>query len=68
VRAALIIVELPGFNEVLGLGARGELVHVQTFVSQSADKRFNEGVLHRFALPNEVELYASALRPIFERP
>lgn len=67
-RAALIIVESPGFNEVLGLGAQGELVHIQTFVSQSAVKRFNEDVLRRFALPNEVELYASALRPIFERP
>ena len=66
-RAALIIVEPPDFNEVLGLGERAELVHVQTLVSQSSVKRFNEGVLHRFARPNEVELHASAIGPIFER-
>ena len=31
--AALIIVEPPGFNDVLGLRERGELVHVQTLVA-----------------------------------
>jgi hypothetical protein len=67
VRAALIIVEPPDFDKVLGLGERAELVHVQTLVSQSAVKRLNTGVLHQFALPNEVELYASAIGPIFER-
>ena len=54
-RAPLIIVEPPGFDDVLGLGERAELVHVQTFISQSAVKGLNEGVLHRFAGPNEVE-------------
>ena len=54
----MIIVEPPGFNDVLGLGERDELVHVHTLVSQSAVKRFNEGVFHRFAGPNKVELHA----------
>ena len=67
VRAALIIVEPPGFNDVLGLGERAELVHVQTLVSQASVKRFNEGVFHRFAGPNKVELQAPTIRPIFER-
>jgi len=34
VRTALIIVEPPGFKAVLGLGEQGELVYVQTLVSQ----------------------------------
>ena len=65
-RAALIVVEPPGFDEVLGLGHRGELVYGQTFVSQSAVQRFDDRVSHRFARPNEVELYASAIGPILE--
>jgi len=44
VRAALIIVEPPGFDDVLGLGHRGELVHVQTFVSQAAVKGFKDSM------------------------
>ncbi len=38
VRAALIMAEPPGFNDVLGLGERGELEHVQARVSQSSVK------------------------------
>ena len=68
VRAALIIVEPPGFNDLLGFGHRGELVYVQTFISQSAVKRFNKGVYHQFAWSNEVELDAPLIRPICERP
>lgn len=45
-RAALIIVEPPGFEDVVGLGHRGELVHVQTFISQSAVKGFNRTFRH----------------------
>jgi hypothetical protein len=67
VRAALIIVEPPGFDEVLGLGHRGERVYVYTLVSQSSVTRFNEGVLHRFARSNAVELHAPPIGPIFER-
>ena len=43
-RAALIIVEPPGFDNVLRLSHRGELVDVQTFISQSTVKRLYEGV------------------------
>jgi len=68
VRAALILVEPPGFDEVLGLGERGELVHVHTLVSQAAVKGFNTGILHGFAWPNAVELHASVIGPILERP
>jgi hypothetical protein len=34
VRAALIIVEQPGFDDMLGLDERGELVLVQTLISK----------------------------------
>jgi len=62
------MVEPPGFDNVLGLGHRGELVYIQTFISQSADKGFNKGILHGFARSNEVELDAPPIGPIFERP
>jgi hypothetical protein len=52
VRAVLIVVEPPGFYDVLGLGHRGELVYVQTFISQSAVKGFNKGILVRLAWLN----------------
>jgi hypothetical protein len=34
VMAALILVEPPGFRDVLGLGEQDELVYIQTLVSQ----------------------------------
>ena len=64
----LIIVEPPGFNLCLGIGERSELVHVQTLISQETVKGFNKGILHGFARPNEVELHASVIGPIFEHP
>ena len=66
--AALIRVEPLGFDDVLGLSERVALVHVQTFISQAAVTRLNEGVLHRFAGPNKVELHAPPIGPLFERP
>ena len=68
VRAALITVEPPDFNDVLGLGELAELVHVQTLVVQSAVKGFNKGIIHGFARSNEVELDTPPIGPIFERP
>ena len=65
--AALIIVEPPGFDLFLAIGDRGELVYVQTFNSQSAIKRLNEGVLLWFVGPNTVELHASVIGPTFKR-
>ena len=67
-RPMLIIVEPPGFNHCLGIVERGELVHVHTLVSQAAVKGFNTGILHGFAWPNAVELHASVIGPILERP
>jgi DNA-binding NtrC family response regulator len=63
VRAASIIVEPPAFNNVLGLGERGESVHVQTLMARSAVKRFNKGIFYGFAGPNKVELQ-DALSPV----
>ena len=67
-RAALIIVEPPGFDNVLNLGHRGELVYVQTLIAQSAVKGLNKGILHGFARSNEVELHTPPIGPIFECP
>lgn len=53
-----MIVELPGFENVVSLSRRGELVDVQPCISQSTVKRLNEGVSHRFAGPKKVELHA----------
>jgi hypothetical protein len=61
VRPMLIIVEPPGFNDVLGLGHRSELVPVQTLVSQAAVTGFNSGMLHGFARPNAIEWDASVI-------
>jgi len=67
-RAALIVVEPPGFKDLLRLHYRGKLVHVQTLVSQSAVTRFTEGVFHGFAGPNKVERHGTTRGPLFERP
>lgn len=66
VRSTLIIVHAPGFDEGLRLGQRGELMHVQALITESPVKRFNEGIFHRFARSNEVELDASPIRPILQ--
>ena len=42
VRAALITVKPPGFDDVVGLGEQAELVHAQTFLSQAAVKGLNQ--------------------------
>ncbi len=68
VRTPLIVVEPPGFNDLLHLDYQDTLVHVQTLVSQSAINRFTEGISHGFARPNKVELRAMTIGPIFERP
>jgi hypothetical protein len=64
----LIIVEPPGFDDLLGLGHRGELVYVQTFISQASVKGFKQGIFHGFARANKVELHAPTIGPIFECP
>src|SRR6267143_6999052 len=67
VRAALIIVEPPRFDDGLCLGECGELVHVQTLIPHAAVKRFNEGIFYGFAWSNEVELDTPLIGPIFKR-
>ena len=42
-------------------------MHVQTLVPQATVKRFNEGIFHGFTRPNEVELDAPPIGPIFQR-
>ena len=66
-RAALSIVEPPGFKDVLRLRERDELMHVHTLVAQSAGTRLNEGILHRFAGSNEVERHTAPIGPLFPR-
>ena len=66
-RAVVIVVEPPRFDDGLSLDKRRELVDVQTFISQAAVKRFNEGVFHGFAWPNEVEFHPAPIGPIFKR-
>ncbi len=36
VQAAVIVVEPPGFSDLVGFCHRGELMHVQTFVSEAS--------------------------------
>lgn len=36
--AAVIVIHSPRFDDGLGLGERGELVHVQTLISHSSVK------------------------------
>jgi hypothetical protein len=55
----LIIIDTPRFNDQLGLGQRGKLMHVQTFIAQAAVERLNGGILHRFSGSGEVELDAT---------
>lgn len=66
-RVALTIVELPGFDDSLSLGHLGEPVHIQAFIAQSVIIRLNEGIIHRFAGSNEVELQTSPIGSIFQR-
>src|SRR6476619_2156403 len=66
VRAALIVIDSPGFDLCLRVRDRGELVHVQTLVAQPSVERLDEGVFHRFARPNEIELDATLIRPVLE--
>ena len=63
---ALIVVDASRFDHGLGVSQRFELMDVQVFVSEPPVERFDERVCDGFARPNEVELYAAAIGPIFE--
>ena len=62
----VIIVNSPRFDLRLGIGQRKELLHVQALVPKSPVKRLDERVIDRFAWPNEIELHAAAIRPVFQ--
>ena len=66
--ALLVVVAAPDFDDSLRLGERGELMDVQTLLAQPPIKRFNEGILHGFPGSNEVELDATVIGPILQRP
>ena len=48
-RPAMIVIVPPCFNDLARFGEREKHVFVETFVTQAAVERFDEGVLHRFA-------------------
>jgi hypothetical protein len=43
VRSAMVIVETPSLDDC-GIHERGELMHVQTLITQAAVKGLNEGI------------------------
>ncbi len=52
---------------VLRIRDRRELVDVQTLIAQPPVKRLDEGVFHGFPGPNEIQLHAALIGPVFER-
>ena len=65
--SALIVIDAPGFDLGLRVLDRREWVDVETLVSEPSVKRLDEGIFHGSPRPNEIELHATAIRPIFER-
>ena len=68
VRAALIVIDSPGFDLCLRICDRRELVDVQTLIAQPAVKGFDERVFHGFPGADEIELDAAREGPVLERP
>src|SRR5687767_7170720 len=68
VRAALIVIDSPGFDLRLRICDRRELVDVQTLVTEPPVERLDEGVFHGLSGANEVELHAALIRPVLECP
>ena len=54
----VVIVMLPCLQHLPNLIQRSKLINVQTLITQSAVKSFNQPVLGGFARPDEVELHA----------
>jgi hypothetical protein len=57
--SALIVIMPPHFDLRSRIVERRELVHVQALIAESSVERLNEGIFHRFARTNEVELHAT---------
>ena len=53
VRSVLVVVAPPRFDNLLRVGDRRELMHVEAFVAQLSVEGFDERILDGFARPNE---------------
>jgi len=60
--SALIVIDAPRFDLRLGVVDRCELVDIQTLITQSTVKRFDERIFHGFAGSNEIQLHAALIR------
>jgi len=63
----LIVVDTPRFDLGLCVLDRRELMDVEALVAEAPVERLDVGVFHRFSRPNEIELYAAGVGPIFQR-
>ena len=63
----MIVIMAPGVEHALRLGRGGEHVRVEAFVAESAIEGLDEGVLHGFARPNELESDVVRIRPRVHR-
>ena len=63
----LVVVPTPRFDLRPDVGEREELMHVQALVAQAPVEGLDVGVFHGFAGPDEVELHATPIGPVFER-
>src|SRR5688572_28476261 len=66
VRTHLVVVSTPSLAFSTCLVEAQEPVGVQTFGSELAVERFDEGIVSRLAWPTEVECYAFHVRPQVE--
>lgn len=62
-RSLLVVFMAPAFDDHLSMAQAGEPVFVQTFIAETPIKRFDIGILIRFAWLNEKELNATGMRP-----
>ena len=56
---ARIVVDAPRLDLLACILDRRELMHVQALVAEPAVEGFNEGILHGFARPDEIQLHAA---------
>jgi hypothetical protein len=60
--ADVIVVLAPAVEYVLRFDRRCKNVRVQAFIAQPAIEALDEGILHRFARPNELEPHVVRVR------
>src|SRR6266850_2536793 len=68
VRALLIVVHAPPFDQHPGLVQHGEPVFVETFIPHLPVETLHVGVLHRLAGLDELLLHAALVGPAIQRP